>query len=92
MADVVMAEGCGALEAQCAVLHTVAETSSARPLGNRHLALHFAEEVQRTEGSACQVRHAGRVTMQVSRPALAAERQIVAEKTASGGLEQCLAL
>jgi hypothetical protein len=92
MAIVATAEGYGALEAQCVVLHMVAETSLATLLGTRHLALEFAEEVQRTEASACQAKHAGRATLHVSRPALAAEKQIAAEKIASDGLEQCLAL
>lgn len=92
MATVATAVGYDALEAQYAVWHTVAETFLAIPLGNRHLALQSAEEVQRTEVTACQARHAGRATLHVSQPVLAAETQIAVGRTASGAPEQCPAL
>jgi hypothetical protein len=84
MANAATAAGYGALEAQCAVLHSAEETSSATPLGNRRLALRFAEEVRRTGVSACRAKPVGMVMKRVS--------QIAVGRIASGGLELCLAL
>jgi hypothetical protein len=92
MANAATAAGYGALEAQCAVLHSAEETSSATPLGNRRLALRFAEEVRRTGVSACRAKPVGMVMKRVSRPVLAAGKQIAVGRIASGGLELCLAL
>lgn len=73
------------------MLDMVVGTSSAAPLGNRHLALLAAEEEQRTEVIACRARPVEKVTLQASQPALAAEKQIAVERTAFDGLELCLA-